>query len=378
MVLHKNFIIFNKLSIFNTLRYCINNNLTFIFYQPTTLFTKHSFADIFFICNLSEHRLLYALNSFKQLGGKKKYKNFINKQNYLFHSLTFNKPNYYNYLAFTDLTQKESIPQKLRAPFNFHQRNFLTKNRIESSLFKWLYFPHKLTLEINFLTKNDTSARGEELLENRNRGNTVLLTNTYKRLAWKFHLARIIHWNLRTKGKLNEWRYNKLLAIDLKAAPHNMQKTLLGYTLLILYTTYTTWKNILQLLDYRLIIKNGTILYPTDTFEKGDIVELPFFWHNSIEVRLEKKFLAIYLRAKKFSFKLLSRTKKPTKIDKISNKIFKRMPIFFQDFGNLVHCDQVFKSIFFLNPLSTFHYNCNASFNKTSILTLQNWRYRFD
>lgn len=142
--------------------------------------------------------------------------------------------------------------------------------------------------------------------------------------------ARYAHWNLRTTGKLNQWRYDKLLAWELRNLVESQSQQMLAHILLRSYRIVLSWRQMLLLISNQLIVINGQFYFENVIIKWGDIIELPFYKRKKSKKIKNSKytFRKIVRRAKRTSYKsfLARKNKKIRKNTKIP-KIFKRLPI---------------------------------------------------
>ena len=203
----------------------------------------------------------------------------------------------------------------------------------------------------------------------------VFLANMHKKLAWKMHKARVIHWGFSTKGQLNKYRYNKLLASCLHFLKKNSFIKFLIFLLFNIYTFTSTWKQILLLLKKNLIVYNGRFVYSNITIQTGDIIELPFgaCLHSKIPSKT-KNYKIHVQKLKKITYKFFK--KKNLKNKKIP-KIYKKIQFQTKFIKNFLAYDPTLNVVAVINKVPKFNYNLNYELQKSSVIGLQNWRYEF-
>lgn len=265
--------------------------------------------------------------------------------------------------------------------FSLPRRVFLTQKRIKMVLWRSLYRSTKYKLLPRQLKYKKKSHIDKLFFKKRVRRKTIFL-NVYRPLLSKLRRARFAHWGIRTFGKLNEYRYNKLLAFELKLAPKLHYMQFLFLFLLHTYTANLSWKQLKRLCTYNLVFLNGQPAPQTSILKVGDIVELPF----SISLvkrrlKLKKLFFKIVKRVRKLSYKSFlagARRNKHIKKYKVVPKIFKRLPVGLKMIGNCVALDPTLNVFAVIKKLPLYTLNIEKKLFVTSVLTLQNWRYRFD
>ena len=206
----------------------------------------------------------------------------------------------------------------------------------------------------------------------------TIFLNANKPLIWKMRTARFVHWHLRTKGALNEWRYHKLLGWELNRIKPVTGTQLLHFILLRAYSLFLSWRQLLILLKYKLIVVNDNWYNNKFTVTKGDIIEIPFILKNTKYRQLyKKKFNNLVRRAKRFSYKYFKARKKKIFKNKLG-KIYKRIPAGYKQLGYVLSYDPTLNLFAVMYQLPFLSQNMNLDWARSSVLTLQNWRYRFD
>ena len=243
--------------------------------------------------------------------------------------------------------------------FTMRQRQFIVKKVLVKRLFSFLvkHNPHvKSFLKYKFFKKRK-----------------VFLMNMHKKLAWKMHKARIIHWNFSTKGQLNKYRYNKLLAGCMYFLKKNSSVTFLIFLLFSIYNYSSTWKQILMIIGKNLIVHNGSFIYKNVTIKQGDIIELPFgkcfFLKNK-----SKTYNQHVKKLKNVTYKFFKKKKnKNKKIPKIYKKVVFKTTIV----KNFIAYDPTLNIVAIIDKIPKFNYNLKYELLKSSVIGLQNWRYEF-
>lgn len=254
---------------------------------------------------------------------------------------------------------KYKIIKKPYKAFTLKQRQFIVKKVLVKRLFK-------------FLVKHNpyvTSFLKYKFFKRRR----VFLMNMHKKLAWKMHKARIIHWNFSTKGQLNKYRYNKLLANCLYFLKKNSAVTGLIYLLFCVYNYSSTWKQLILIISKNLIVYNGKFIYENITLKQGDIIELPFGKCFFTKIK-NKNYNNEIKKLKRITYKFFkNKKKKNKKIPKIYKKVLFKAKIR-RDF---IAYDPTLNIIAIIDKVPTFNYNLKYELLKSSVVGLQNWRYEF-
>lgn len=259
--------------------------------------------------------------------------------------------------------------------FTINQRLFLSKKTIKKTLWQFFYTAEKH----RFLKKKFYKPHNiVDNISSSPQNSRVFFFNANKPLIWKMRNARYAHWDLRTKGKLNEWRYDKLLGTELYMLSHKTNNPLLNFIFIRAYNVILSWRQMILLLKYSLITHNGKIFSNSTTLQVGDIIELPFFLWGSTSFK-RRHFKKIIGRAKKLSYKsFLSYKNKKIRKHKVVPKLFKKLPIGFKRFGTSLAQDYALNIFTLVYPLDKYKHDIYYEISNSSVLTLQNWRYRFD
>lgn len=279
-----------------------------------------------------------------------------------------------NFLKFTTLKLKRKLLYTMR--FSIRQRIFLSSKNLTRGVWEFLYksVKHKL------LERSKQYKKKNLFFRNKVKKKTILL-NANKPLIWKMRKARYAHWNFRTIGKLNQWRYDKLLAWELRNLVESQSKQMLAHIMLRSYKIVLSWRQMILLIKNQLIVINGCFFFANSTIKWGDIIELPFYRKKKIKKIKNSKytFRKIVRRAKRASYKsfLTFKNKKLKKNHKVP-KIFKRLPIGFKKLGAFLARDSAINVFGVVYPLERWVHDTYYELGLSSVLTLQNWRYRFD
>jgi hypothetical protein len=270
------------------------------------------------------------------------------------------------------------VPKKVKPTFLLRQRYFLTSKNLNKNIWKFLYAKSKYTFNND---KKNLNLQLTYLLKPSQK-KSLFFVNLYKKLLWKMRKSRYAHWSYRTTGKLNEWRYNKLLSYELGHLVKDFSKQMLVHILFrTLYKTLS-WRQVLLLLSFNLVVVNGKFCKQHTSLKKGDIIELPtFIKPDTLRNRLPKSnvFKKIISRGKKSAYKAF-RSKnifnKPN-IKKIP-KIFKKLPMGYKFLGSTLARDSSINALALIYDLMSLSHDLEYKMTYSSVLTLQNWRYRFD
>lgn len=270
------------------------------------------------------------------------------------------------------ITSQRTILKKL-TPFSITQRLFLSQRTITRHLWVFLYTSVKTKILVEpFLHKKKFNLKKKK---------KICFLNAHKPLIWKMRKARYAHWNLRTRGKLNEYRYDKLLGKELHFL-YNVQITqFLSFILFITYYAILSWRQLMLVLTYNLIVYNGASTNFISLVKKGDIIELPFGKIHRSQIQVKRHFFKLLKKAKRLSYKnFLSHKKYFWFFRKHKNvpKIFKRLPVGLKFFGKLIAYDASLNTFAILYDLPKFQHHLNWKLSNSSVIGLQNWRYSFN
>lgn len=253
--------------------------------------------------------------------------------------------------------------------FSRWQRLFLSQKRVNKFCIKFLY--HSVYKALPAVDRDTTIPRLKT--------KKIIYVNLHRSPIWKMRLARYAHWQLRTRGKLNEWRYHKLLSWELRALVKVITLQLLQAILLSSYNVILSWKQLLLLLKFKVVIFNGTWCSKTSSVQPGDIMELPFKLTKQWNKKPKRRFIRLLNRTKWLSYKrFLSRTNKKVRRQKYIPKLFKRVPVGVKKLGSLLAYDPSLNTFAVLYNLPVLQHNLTDELTHSSVLALQNWRYRFD
>lgn len=279
-----------------------------------------------------------------------------------------------NFLKFFILINK-NFKKKLEN-FSLLERTFLTKkiicNKLTAFLFKKTknYFVLKNNYQNNFYAPKPNNFKKKK----------IYFFNANKSLIWKMRFARFAHWDLKTRGKINKYRYDKLLCKDLRFLTKTHTKSLFLLVLFNYYNLIISWKQALNLLSYQLIIVNGQFIYKDFLLKKGDIVELSYgSTMYKFNKQLKSYFKVITRQAKRRNY--IQKNKSFTFYNKNAKKIpkiFKKTHIGLINLGVNIVQDPIFKSFLVLNYYNSYFHDPVMLSIKSSVLGLQNWRYNFD
>lgn len=279
-----------------------------------------------------------------------------------------------NFFKFTIVNLKRTYEYKMR--FSIRQRIFLSEKNLTRGVWNFLYksVKHKLLERAKKFKKKKTFA--VPFIKK-----TTIFLNAHKPLIWKMRKARYAHWNLRTVGKLNQWRYDKLLAWELRKLVESKSKQMLAHILLRSYRVVLSWRQMILLITNQLIVINGCFFFENVVIKWGDIIELPFYKRKKKRKIKKSKYIfrKIVRRAKRTSYKsfLANKNKRMRKHTKVP-KIFKRLPIGYKKLGAFLARDSSLNIFAVIYPLEQWIHDMDYELGLSSVLTLQNWRYRFD
>lgn len=326
---------------------------------------------------------------------KKRYK-FLKKSRYVFTFLELKKKFFkkkVSVLKFYALNSKYfAHPSYLmQSTFTLIRRIFLTEKQLKANL--WFYL-HKISKLKKQLKKKISTTVYPDNLNNdfdNNNAKDKVITNLKKKIYYlnlhrplirKLRNARYCHWNIRTRGRLNEYRYHKLLSFELTNSLFLAKQSLVTTLLFSFYLVKFSWKQILTILNFELILVNGSPINCTQPLCRGDIIELPSKFGIKNFLKKNKKVENIILgRSNKLAYKAYLKTSKQNlhirKHERVP-KIFKQLRIPAFNFKQIFILDTA-TNTFLLRTLNVNNtVNIEEKLINKSVLSLQNWRYRFD
>lgn len=293
----------------------------------------------------------------------------------------------FNYLKYINFTRLLPAVNSQKPFFSLRRRVFLNKKLIKKSL---IYFFYK---KVKFkLTKTDTkktllkkcltikSTTTSKMLFPRKTIGKVILVNFNKKLYWKIRKSRITHWDSLVGNRLNKYRYvkfiKKTMRIKKLTSPNNFLILFIAHLSGIL----CSWRQIYLLITYQLIVVNGKF-YPTINYlKKGDIVEVCYGRGLRLNFRIWTYFnFKIYYRLKRWSYRNKLNFDLPKR-----KRIFKKIP---KSIKSLLLAHKTHsKAFMYLKSLGLAAviymiprhlYEPQIDFYQTTILKLNNWRYKF-
>lgn len=211
-------------------------------------------------------------------------------------------------------------------------------------------------------------------------GPKAIFYNAHKSLIWKMRAARFAHWWTQTRGTLNEWRYDKLLARELDTYLNYFQKQLLCVVLTSLYCCFLSWKQQNWFFINHLSLLNGRIFSINTVLKFGDILEFPFGPGLKIFSKFNhQRFLNKLNIAKRFLYKTSIKPKiKNLKTAHRCPRLLQRIPTGLQTLGRLIAVDAGLKTVGIIYRLPYLTHSVTGNVLVSAVLTLQNWRFRFD
>lgn len=277
---------------------------------------------------------------------------------------------------------------------SFHEiplasRNHLNKKTLKRKVIGFLYKkPKNVLLKVKSrLQKSrgvvtETRKGVSETFGKFYKKSKTLFVNLYKKYSWKLRMARLVHWDTRVHGKLNEIRYIKLLGYELKLLKTTKLSQLLSYVAIRSFSTFISWFSLEDLREYVPIVFNGDPVNTDPTIEKGDMLEVPTGSVFSATKKFYKKhFKKVISKVKRLSYRsYLINTKqlKKAKIYINTPKAYKKLPIGLKKFGKTVTHELSAGLLSVSKKIPKLHHDLRNSLNLTTVLALQIWRYRFD
>lgn len=349
------FLSLNRLILKKKSKYTWNYPKYLNFFNNLNNIYRHgAVSKLSFIANIKKKTVFYKKKKLKLLINKLHLKKNIKVKNFI--------SCYYTKIYNTVIK---------KSAFTLKQRLFISKKFLTQQLWAFLY----KSVKNNFFLKKIDKA----IIYTWNR-TKLLFFNFHKPLIWKMRTARYAHWNLRTKGKLNKYRYAKLLGKEMQYILKTKSTQFLLCIFFITYYTILSWKQLLLIIYHSLIIVNGKVIDLNLPYLKlGDIIELPYGLVYNLNNFVKKHYKKLVKKSKKLVYKQYKEKKKlKLNKDKVIPKIFKKLPVGVQMFGKLTAYDPLLNIFAIVYPIANTRHNIDTKITKTSVLCLQNWRYNFN
>ena len=353
-------------------------------------FYSYKYADFFKINNRVQRRFGYSTkltSIFKKI--KRNTKKLLNKRinltQYLKNEILVRfwqkSIQHTNFLKFFFL-RTFFIPNKKIAVFTLRRKIFINSSTLAREL---TYLVHTLTkpavtkkfLKTRLLHPTKFPITQFGLLKHQT--NTIFY-NAHKSLIWKMRTARYAHWSTQMRGTLNEWRYDKLLARSLNFYNSFFQKQLLCVIFANIYCCFLSWKSYTWFFTLNISFLNGYIFDFRTLLQQGDILEFPYGPGLRYFTSYTKtKYLRRVYRVKRFLYKLIKKRQiSKYKRSKFCQKPLQNLPISLQSIGRLIAIDPSSKTVGILKKLPYLTHSIANNATVSAVLTLQNWRFRFD
>ena len=332
-------------------------------YGASEFNVSHSYFPIFSFWMNFLKRVKY-FNGLKNKKGKKRklQKNFLN---------FFEKKQFDSRLKDFYIVKKK-LNINLYSNFSLKQRNFISKKNILQTSWNFFFKQNKNSAEYTNAAVNSVHVEESKVKK-------LYFFNGYKYLAWKMRKARYAHWDYKTRGKLNEWRYNKLLSSEIHFLNNHKFSQMLIYLIFSTYGAMISWLQLMKLINYKIIIVNGLYLNSKlmQNLDNHALVELPYDIALSNCSRWNDGLINTIFKNKKFSYKLFSKTNKK-KFNKKIPKTLKQTSAHQIFFGTSIAYDYTINAMYFIKRFPKFNYDIRANILTSSVISLQNWRFRFD
>lgn len=286
-----------------------------------------------------------------------------------------------NFLKF--FLYKNLTPIKIKhSNFTLRRKIFLTTPNITRVVSDFIYNSAKvIATKKHLMSKIHTPQNWKKnFLSTHKNSHKVIFYNAHKSLIWKMRASRFAHWWTQTRGTLNEWRYDKLLARELSTYLNYFQKQLLCVVLASVYCCFLSWKQQTWFFINNLSLVNGRIFSINIILVCGDIIEFPFGPGLKIFTQFNhQRFLSKLKIAKRFLYKTALKPKtRNWKTAHRCPRLIQRIPTGLQTLGRLLCVDNGLKTVGILYQLPYLTHSITGNVLVTAVLTLQNWRFRFD
>jgi hypothetical protein len=245
--------------------------------------------------------------------------------------------------------------------FNLQQRLFTSKKHLSKHLGSFLFKP-LLKKKKRFYIK----------------AKSIIFLNAHKSLIWKMRKARYAHWAFRKIGKLNERKYHRFLGTELSFLTQKHGWQLLSQILLSTFTIPISWRHLSNLYLNNLVLVNGNPASNYTVIAKGDIVDLPY--NLRTKLLKKKKIFKLFKRSQRTFFKFFKKLKTYHTIENrfVIPKIFKRTFRKQTHFIKHIAFDKSLNSFAVINNLPAWNNNFEYKTIVSSVIGLQNWKYKFD
>jgi len=286
-----------------------------------------------------------------------------------------------NFLKYFLVKNILKIKQKY-SNFTLRRKIFLTTPNITRVVADFVYTSAKnLATHKHLMSRIHTPQTWKKnILTNNKNSQKAIFYNAHKSLIWKMRASRFAHWWTQTRGTLNEWRYDKLLARELNTYLNYFQKQLLCVVLASVYCCFLSWKQQTWFFNNKLSLVNGKEYSINILLNFGDIIEFPFGPGLKIFTYFNhQRFLNKLSMAKRFLYKTALKPRpKNLKTAHRCPRLIQRIPTGLQSLGRLICVDNGLKTVGILYKLPYLSHSILGNVLVTAVLTLQNWRFRFD
>jgi hypothetical protein len=188
--------------------------------------------------------------------------------------------------------------------------------------------------------------------------------------------TRIVHWNLVTRGKLNERRYKNILKKSLKMFKESNALPNWLFVLFQLFNRIVSWNHMLLIFEYKLFIINGSSVFRTPP-KTGDIFEVVTGLGSTFFLKWYSLNTKKYVnRVKRWSYLNYCRYyNKSLKKKKSLPKIIKKLPISFNVFEKSLFIDYSLGVVIIGKNLSCSKSVDGKKIYVSTVTKLYNWRY---
>lgn len=154
---------------------------------------------------------------------------------------------------------------------------------------------------------------------------------------------------------------------------------MLIYLIFSTYSVMLSWLQLLKLINYNLIIVNGSYLNfkSAQHLSNHVLVELPYNITLNDCPKWNDGLINTIFKNKRLSYKLFSKINKK-KFDKKIPKTLKEISAHQIFFGTNIAYDYNINAMYFIKRLPELSYDIKANVLTSSVISLQNWRFRFD
>ena len=294
---------------------------------------------------------------------------------------------HFNFLKYLNFYKAISRYNYSKNTFSLQTRTFLNKKVIRKEISNYFYKKTKYKLFKSYSKKSKLTTTFNSLrsyaankLFSKYSTNKLTLLNFHKKLYWKIRKSRIVHWDSFKRGTVNKSRYSKFISKFMRLKDQLSTNNMFVVLACHVSQLALSWRQVSLLLEYQLIVVNG-VFYPNNsTLKCGDIIEFCYGRGLQLHKRIYNFFnKRIIYRLKRWSYR-----NKLVYEDKTRSKKFKKIPksinslgLSYRKYGKSFMYARSLGLLAVIYPIKKYIHEPSSMFYKTTIVKLNNWRYRF-